>query len=257
MKTIMITGGSGSIGKGIAKVLLRNNYNVILVGRNQQKLFTTQQELEQATNNRNIMTYTMDISDQDQIESKLQSIWENTSIDGLVNAAGLGEPIDYFSSTKQDWDTSFQSKLWGTINMTKNVAKLMKKHQIKGRIVIINGTFCYDPNPDFIINSTVNAALLGFTKAASKYLGNHGICLNVVNPWITESESWQNTATNFAKSLNTTPELLNDNFKKMNPLKRFTDVDDIGQTIAFLLSENANYINGASINLDGGASVGY
>lgn len=103
-----------------------------------------------------------------------------------------------------------------------------------------------------IINSTVNAALLGFTKAASKYLGNHGICLNVVNPWITESESWQNTATNFAKSLNTTLELLNDNFKKMNPLKRFTDVDDIGQTIAFLLSENANYINGASINLDGG-----
>ncbi|WP_276899763.1 SDR family oxidoreductase, partial [Frischella perrara] len=169
MKTIMITGGSGSIGKGIAKVLLQNNYNVILVGRNQQKLFTTQQELEQATNNRNIMTYTMDISDQNQIESKLQSIWENTSIDGLVNAAGLGEPIDYFSSTKQDWDTSFQSKLWGTINMTKNIAKLMKEHQIKGRIVIINGTFCYDPNPDFIINSTVNAALLGFTKAASKY----------------------------------------------------------------------------------------
>ena len=93
MKTIMITGGSGSIGKGIAKVLLQNNYNVILVGRNQQKLFTTQQELEQATNNRNIMTYTMDISDQDQIESKLQSIWENTSIDGLVNAAGLGHVI--------------------------------------------------------------------------------------------------------------------------------------------------------------------
>lgn len=43
----------------------------------------------------------------------------------------------------------------------------------------------------------------------------------------------------------------------MNPLKRFTDVDEIGQTIAFLLSENANYINGASINLDGGASIGY
>lgn len=107
-------------------------------------------------------------------------------------------------------------------------------------IIIINGTFCYDPNPDFIINSTVNAALSGFAKAASKYLGTRGICLNVLNPWITESESWQKTATNLAKFFDTTPESLNENFKKMNPLKRFTDVNDIGHAVSFLLNKKAN-----------------
>ncbi|MBI0031621.1 SDR family oxidoreductase [Gilliamella sp. B14384G15] len=257
MQTIMITGGSGSIGKGIAKVLLNDNYRVILIGRNPHKLFATQQELELETNNKNIITYTIDIRNEVQVASKLLSIWESTPIDGLVNAAGFGEPIDYFSSLKNDWDESFQSKLWGTINMTKNVAKLMMEHEINGKIIIINGTFCYDPNPDFIINSTVNAALSGFAKAASKYLGTRGICLNVLNPWITESESWQKTATNLAKFFDTTPESLNENFKKMNPLKRFTDVNDIGHAVSFLLNKKANYINGASINLDGGASIGF
>lgn len=257
MQTIMISGGSGSIGKGIAKILLENNYKVILIGRNQHKLFATQQELEAKTKNKNIIIQAIDITDEDQITQKMKTIWENTAIDGLINAAGLGEPVDFFSSTKKDWDESIQSKLWGTINMTKNVTKLMVEHKKEGKVIIINGTFCYDPNPDFIINSTVNAALSGFTKAASKYLGKHGICLNVINPWITESPSWENTATNLAKLYDTTSEVLNDNFRKNNPLNRFTDVNDIGYTILFLLSKNANYINGASINLDGGASVGY
>lgn len=115
----MISGGSGSIGKGIAKILLENNYKVILVGRNQDKLFATQQELEAKTKNKNIIIQAIYITDEDQITKKMKSIWENTAIDGLINAAGLGEPVDFFSSTKKDWDESIRSKLWGTINMTK------------------------------------------------------------------------------------------------------------------------------------------
>ncbi len=257
METIMVTGGTGSIGKGIAKVLLENHYKVILVGRNSDKLSATHQELELLTNNKHILTQIIDITQEDQVAEKLSSIWANTPIDGLVNAAGLGEPIDYFLSTKNDWDESLQSKLWGSINMTKQVTKLMATNKREGKIVIINGTFCYDPNPDFIINSTVNAALSGFTKAASKYLGKHGIRINVINPWITESESWYKTSTRLAQSFSTTAESLNDNFRKMNPLNKFTDVNDIGNAIVFLFSKKAGYINGASINLDGGASIGY
>lgn len=77
MQTIMITGGSGSIGKGIAKVLLNDNYRVILIGRNPHKLFATQQELELETNNKNIITYTIDIRNEVQVASKLLSIWES------------------------------------------------------------------------------------------------------------------------------------------------------------------------------------
>ncbi|WP_392561760.1 SDR family oxidoreductase [Orbus sturtevantii] len=257
MKTILITGGSGSIGKGIAEVLLEKNYKVVLIGRDIERLVNIKNELIKTTKNQHVETFSMDITNEKQVVEVIAKIWENHSIDALINAAGIGEPIDYFKTTDADWMECIQTKLLGTIKTTREVSKLMAQHGRKGNIIIINGTFCYDPHPDFIINSTVNSALSGFTKAASKYLGNKEIRLNTINPWITESESWQNTAKNLANLYKSNAETLNKNFKEMNPLKQFTQVNDIGQTVAFLLSDHAQYINGASINLDGGASVGY
>lgn len=257
MKTILITGGSGAICQGVAKVLINDGYKVILVGRDLEKLQRTKNELTCREQENIINTYSMDITDEQQVKSIIAKIWKSHQIDGLVHAAGIGEPVDYFTSTEADWQDCIQGKLMGTIRTTREVAKLMEEHNVNGKIVIINGTFCYDPHPDFIINSTVNAALAGFTKAASKYLGNKGICLNTINPWITDSPSWQTTAENLATLHNTQADILNASFKNMNPLKQFTQVEDIGRTIAFLLNDHTRYINGAFINLDGGASIGY
>lgn len=257
MQTALITGGSGSIGHGIARVLLLNDWHVILTGRNQSRLDKARAELISYSNSTNIDVYTIDITEEKSVAQVLAGIWHHRPFDAVVNAAGQGEPIDYFHSTDGDWQASVQSKLLGTTKVIKEAGKLMDIHKRPGKMIVINGTFCYDPHPDFIINITINAALAGFTKAASKYLGARGICLNAINPWITESESWNNTVEHMAASYGTSAEVLNSNFKKMNPLKRFAQVEDIGNAVLFLLSKHADYINGASINLDGGVSVGY
>lgn len=257
MQTVVITGGSGSIGQGIARMLLANGYYVILIGRNRSRLEKSRAELIAQTKHNNIDIYTIDITDEADVARGLAEIWHARPFDALVNAAGVGEPVDFFNSTDDDWQASVQSKLLGTTKVIKEAGKLMAIHRRPGKMVVINGTFCYDPHPDFIINSTVNAALAGFTKAASKYLGERGVCLNVINPWITDSASWQNTVEHLAKSHATSADELNSKFRQMNPLKRFTQTEDIGNAVLFLLGERAGYINGASINLDGGVSTGY
>ncbi|AHG22858.1 hypothetical protein Z042_15735 [Chania multitudinisentens RB-25] len=257
-KSAVVTGATGSIGKEIARCLVEKNYKVILVGRSDSKLAQIKKELIGESNNQDsIVTHKIDISSQSSVEQGVAYIDKYYGpIDVLINAAGNGEPTDFFSTTEEDWQATMQAKLMGTIRMTQAVSRMMSKYN-GGKVIIINGTFCYDPDPLFIINSTVNAALAGFTKACSKYLAAKHINLNVINPWITESESWSQTCEKLAKFKDIEKETLDENLKSMNPSKRYANTEDINNAILFLLSENSSFINGASLNIDGGATVGF
>ncbi|CRY56281.1 3-ketoacyl-ACP reductase [Yersinia intermedia] len=257
-KLAIVTGATGSIGKEIAKCLVESNYKVILVGRSDSKLTQVKNEIASLTGQHDlVITHKIDISEPLSVDQGVAYIDEYYGpIDVLINAAGNGEPTDFFSTTEDDWQVTMQAKLLGTIRMTQAVTRTMSKYK-SGKVIIINGTFCYDPDPLFIINSTVNAALAGFTKACSKYLATKNINLNVINPWITETESWSETCEKLAEFKGIDKEVLDKNLRSINPSNRYACTEDINNAILFLLSEKSSFINGASLNIDGGATVGF
>lgn len=129
----------------------------------------------------------------------------------------------------------------------------MRKNRF-GRIVFVNGAFCKDPDPWFPINSAVNCALQGFAKAISKDLGRSGIRVNVVNPGVVSSPLWDDTANDLANATGATLRALNEGIINRIPLGRFADPSDVANAVVFLSSNEASYLNGASITVDGGAT---
>jgi 3-oxoacyl-[acyl-carrier protein] reductase len=101
-----------------------------------------------------------------------------------VHAAGDGPVAPLLETTEAMWAETLGGKLMGTIRLTRAVAAEMVSRR-SGRVVIVNGVFCQEPDPNFPINSTVNCGLAGFAKAISRDLGRQGVRVNVVKPGAT------------------------------------------------------------------------
>lgn len=242
-KIVIVTGGTKGIGKEISKRFLLENANVIInYSTDDETANKTYYELQSIS--KKIELIKADISLSDEAERMVKIVekkWGNVDI--LVNNAGINNDKLFLSSTNKDMHRIMDVNFWGVINCSHAVLKGMIRKG-EGNIVNIASLSAIDGRMGQSIYASSKAAVIAFTKVLAKEIGRWNVRVNSLVPGIVES--------------NMTANMLNKNKDvELNsiPLQRFGQAKDVASVVAFICSEEAGYITGSQIVIDGGSSL--
>lgn len=246
----IISGASGGIGTAIAKKLAEN-YHLILLGRNASKLQSLIESLSKTNAQCQAQYHLVDFEEAQavvRLEDKLKTY--KGKVKALVSSAGV-VPVGALKQVDEaDWLKAFQISLMGAVRLVKHFSPLMPS---ESSIVLVNGVLAIQPNPDLIISSAIAGALKNFAKAVSKDLITKSIRVNSVYPSATATPLLERIAATFGGE-EVSSQQVTENIAGDNPMKRIAQPSDVADAVSFLVSNEAQYINGASINIDGGVS---
>ena len=248
---IVICGAYGGIGHAITRCLAQTGNELILLGRNEEKLSALQKTLSVSSR-----YHVLDLQNTQSIYDLTTTIYNaEKSIDILINAAGITPPFgDLFTVEEADWHTAMMTSLMGNMALVKSFGHQMTQ-QKSGKIILINGVLSIQPNPFFIISSTLTGALRNFAKAAAKTLGQSGVTLNVVNPGLTQTDLAERVLTKVADATGQAVAQLYKSAADDIPLGRLAEPEDIAHYVDFLCQQNTTYLNGTTLNIDGGYTI--
>ncbi len=238
-KTAVITGGAQGIGKEISKRFTRANANIVIIDISKEKLDQTIKEL--ANERTKVKAYQVDITDAEKLDIVVNEIKsEFSSIDILVNNAGITRDALLLRMKEQDWDAVIDVNLKGTFLCTQKFARIMMK-QRSGKIINIASIIGQIGNPGQANYAASKAGIIAFTKSVAKELASRNINVNAVAPGFIKTEMTDKL-----------PAEIVEKYKAKIPLDRFGIPEDVAEIVLFLASEQANYITGETINVDGG-----
>jgi 3-oxoacyl-[acyl-carrier protein] reductase len=239
-KVVLITGGAQGIGKETAKQFLLEGASVVICDYDESAGKAALEEI----NNENLDFFKVDVTDSSQIEEMVQStVKKHGRIDVLINNAGI--TLDGFLTKMKetDWEKVISVNLSGVFKCTKAVAPIMLN---QGSGVILNASSVVGlyGNIGQTNYAATKAGVIGLTKSWAKEFGPKGIRVNAVAPGFIETGM---TAA--------VPEKVLNFMKEKTPLRKLGKPDDIASAYLFLASDNANYINGAILSVDGGLVI--
>ena len=239
-KVAVITGAYGDIGFSICEKFAENSINLAILGRDLERLELKKKYLNDKYNV-DIFSCNLDVSDPNSYKICIEKIISKfEKIDILVNNAGVTKDNIIMRMSNEDWNNVIETNLKGTFLGCKYVSKIMVKQKY-GKIINISSIVGQIGNKGQTNYVASKAGIDGITKSLAKELGSRGININSIAPGYIE--------TNMTK-------LLNDNIKKelldKISLNRFGQPIEVANLTYFLVTEEASYINGQIINLDGG-----
>ena len=250
-KVAIVTAAANGIGKATAKILAREGAQLVAVDKNSEALTELTKDIEKDEGN--ITPLEIDVLEVKKVHDLVDSVVARfNKIDILVNAVGGSSiipnstaPVDNLSLN--DWDKIIQLTLTGTFLCTSAVISQMKK-QGYGKIVNLSsdaahgGNLMGDPSSAYV---AAKAGIMAFTKKVAREAGPYGVTCNAIAPTVTLSERvgprWEQ------RSKENKQQLL-----EAIPFKRVAQPEDQAKVIAFLASEDANYVTGVTIDTSGG-----
>ena len=248
----IINGATGGMGSVIAEQLARC-FNLILLGRDLERLEALSVQINKISPETTVHYYVVDALKSETMKVVAQSIQEKQHlIAALVNCVGIVPVGGVLEIEEQQWLQTFHISLMSAVSLVKNFSPMMQKKG--GSIVIINGAFAIQPDANFVVSAAVTGALRNFAKAISKDLIRYRIRVNSVLPGGTQTPLWNEITADLSKKLNIPAEEISHGVASQNPLHRLATPKDIAHAVNFLCSEDASYINGAFLTIDGGAS---
>ena len=231
-KNIFISGASRGIGKSMAQHFAKSNFNVVGTSRNNFKF---------DNNLENLFPIKLDVTSRNDVKvcfDELKS--KNLLPDILINNAGITADQLFLRMSDDDWDNVINTNLTGTFNLTKIFLKNMIKNKF-GRIINISSISGLMGNPGQVNYSSSKAALNGFTKSLAKEVGSRNITVNCVAPGFIDTDMTSYIGDNERNEI-----------LKQIPLNKFGLPEDISKLVMFLMSDEASYITGQTISIDGG-----
>jgi 3-oxoacyl-[acyl-carrier protein] reductase len=242
-RVAFVTGASQGIGRICALRFAREGAAVAVAARNQEKLNELVQEITGAGGK--AAAFALDVADEEQVKSGIKAaIAQFGKIDILVNNAGITRDQLVMRMKRADWDAVLQTNLTSAYLCIQNVVPSMLK-QRWGRIVNITSVFGQMGQAGQANYAASKAGLIGLTMAIAREVGSRNITCNAVAPGFVETAM---TA------------VLSDEFKqtaiKQIPLGRVGTPDDVASAAVFLASEEASYITGHVLNVNGGMLMG-
>ena len=241
-KVAIVTGSTSGIGIGIARLYAAEGAQVIVCGRRAEK---GQAVVDSITaEGGKAAFHVMDITDPASIEKLVSDTAETYGkIDILVNNAGITRDGLLMKMTEEDFDRVLDVNLKGTFHTIRFVSRQMLR-QKSGRIINMSSVVGIMGNAGQANYAASKAGVIGLTKAAARELASRGITVNAIAPGFIETEM---TA------------VLSDRVKETTaaqiPMGTFGKPEDIAKTVAFLASEDAGYITGQVIQVDGGMGI--
>ncbi len=239
-KTAIVTGGVRGIGKAIALALVEKGVNVALCYRgNEEAAKITKEEIEKLQGN--VILFKGDVKDSSFAKEVVEATKEAfATIDILVNNAGITKDKLLLRMNQEDFTDVIDTNLTGSFNFLKACAEVMVKQRY-GRIINLSSIVGVNGNPGQSNYSASKAGIIGLTKSAAKELGRRGITVNAIAPGFIE--------TDMTDVLN---DIQKDEMLKGIPIGRVGTSKDIADLAVFLASEEAGYITGQIIGVDGG-----
>ena len=238
-RTSIVTGASQGIGKAIALELSREGVEVILVDIQKEKLEEVADKIRE--NKGKAAVFAADVSRMDEAMEVAEAVVKsNEKIDHLVNNAGITRDNLLMRMKEEEWDSVLKVNLKGVFNFSKAVIRNMINNRY-GRIVNISSIVGLIGNVGQCNYSASKAGVIGFTKSVAREVASRGITVNAVAPGY--------IATPMTESL---PESVQQKFRDWIPVKRFGTPEEITHAVKFLLSDEAAYITGQVINVNGG-----
>ncbi|GFR61459.1 3-oxoacyl-[acyl-carrier-protein] reductase [Elysia marginata] len=239
-KTVIVTGGTRGIGKGICKTLLKEGVNIAFTYNSSENI-AKDLEREWTTDISKVKAYRSDASDFEQAQSLASQVVEDFgSIDVLVNNAGIIKDNLLMRMSERDFNDVININLKSVFNMTKAVQMTMLK-QRKGSIIHMSSVVGLGGGAGQTNYAASKAGIIGFSRSLALELGSRNIRSNVIAPGFIETEM---------------TDKLEDKVKTKwledIPLKRAGTPEDIGNVCLFLASDMSSYITGQTIIVDGG-----
>lgn len=237
-KTVIITGGGRGIGLAIARVLAARGYDLALVDIMEDTVKEAAASLE---GDGRYIGLAGNVADWDSVQAMVTEIDETLGpIYGVVNNAGITRDGLLLRMQPEAWQQVLDVNLTGTFYFTKAVAPLMMRQKI-GRIVNIASVIGLSGNAGQANYAASKAGVIAMTKSVAKELGGRAITCNAVAPGF--------IATDMTHDL---PEQVKADMLKAIPLKRLGAAEDVAAAVAYLLSEDAAYVTGQTLVVDGG-----
>jgi 3-oxoacyl-[acyl-carrier protein] reductase len=251
-KVVMISGGSKGIGKAIASAFAREKSKVSFCARTKNRLLDTLEEIKVTSGNENVIAVEGDMSKIDHIRDFVdKTLCAFGNVDVLVNNAG-SNPLGKLEEISDDiWFSSWSLKFLGYVRLAREVLPHMRKKG-EGGIINVIGAAGRQPIPDYVTGSTINAALINFTKYLAGEAVDYNIRVNGVNPGIIRTERLLNLINKTAEGSHESLKKAEEELLTSLSIKKIGAPEDIANIVLFLASEKSNYINGEVIEADGG-----
>ncbi|MDF2690772.1 MAG: AerF [Gammaproteobacteria bacterium] len=254
-KLALINGAYGGIGSAICKQLAKEGYSLILLGRNKEKLSELANSLKSIHPSQEFFAQTANSTEAESMRHAAESVLQKfKQIDVLINTVGI-VPIGSIREVDEAaWSNGIQTSLMSAVRLVKYFSEALIK-QGNGSIILINGVLSVQPEPGFIISSVVTGAIRNLIKALSRDFAQFNIRVNGINPGATHTPLWSKITQELGQKNQIKAQAITDNVISINPLKKMAEPDDIANAVSFLCSEQAQYINGVTINIDGGQTT--
>lgn len=232
-RSVLVTGGSRGIGRAIAERFAAAGH----------KVATTSRSGDAPTG---VLGVECDITDAGQVEAAFSQIEEaHGPVEILVANAGITRDTLVLRMSDEDWQAVIDTNLTGAFRVAKRAVRPMIRQRF-GRIIFISSVVGLLGSPGQVNYAASKAGLLGLARSLAREIGSRGVTANVVAPGYIETDMTAVLADDLVE-----------NYKKQIPVGRLGDVADVTAAVEFLAGDEAGYITGAQIPVDGGLGMGH
>jgi len=238
-KVAIVTGGTAGIGRAIARRLAEAGATVVVFGRNEERGAQVAAELQGDSLGASFMR--VDVADAEQVTAAINKVLEtHGKVDILVNNAGITRDSLLMRLSEEHWDEVLDVNLKSAFNTCKAVVRPMMKAR-SGKIINISSVVGLTGNPGQAHYAASKSGLIGFSKSLARELASRGINVNCVAPGFIETKMTDAIADKHKEAL-----------LGAIPLGRMGKPEEIADAVLFLAGENAKYITGQTLTVDGG-----
>ncbi len=237
-KEVLITGSSRGIGKACAIYLAKNGFDIVLhCNKNISKAEKVLTEIKEIGVNGRILQF--DVKDRNACREVISNdITTHGCYYGTVLNAGIAKDNVFPIMEDEEWDDVINTNLGGFYNILKPIVMAMIEDRIKGRIIAMSSISGLKGNRGQVNYSASKAGIIGAVKALSLELAKRKITVNAIAPGIIDTDMIQ--------------DIPQDEVKKLIPMKRFGKPEEVASLVNYLMSEDAGYITGQVISVNGG-----